>query len=141
MPRAITLGSRLGFSSETWEKHLKSWDSSQCPKGVSSRWPLYNRLVLRWRYHSPVSPESQVSPWRSQPKHRIQSCNRRIRHHFLRDLIKRLHFADDGVVRKSTQAYLIVLFRGPIAWKSSKPTTVTNSATEAELLALSQALT
>ena len=45
-------------------------------------------------------------------------------------------FADDPDDRKSSQGFLIKLFRGPVAWKSSKQATVTTSTTEAELLAL-----
>ncbi|KAI0530404.1 hypothetical protein GGR58DRAFT_508461 [Xylaria digitata] len=40
---------------------------------------------------------------------------------------------------KYTHAYPMTVFGGPVAWKSSKQTTVTTSTTEAELLALSQA--
>jgi hypothetical protein len=46
-------------------------------------------------------------------------------------------FADDPETRRSTQGYLMKLFRGPIMWKSSKQPTVTTSTTEAELLSLS----
>nr|QCF41193.1 CcxB [Bipolaris sorokiniana] len=46
-------------------------------------------------------------------------------------------FADDPETRKSTQGYLIKLFKGPIMWQSSKQRTVTTSTTEAELLSLS----
>jgi hypothetical protein len=46
-------------------------------------------------------------------------------------------FADDPETRKSTQGYLMKLFKGPIMWQSSKQKTVTTSTTEAELLSLS----
>ncbi len=45
-------------------------------------------------------------------------------------------FADDQQTRKSTQGYVFMAFQGPIAWKSSKQTSVTTSTTEAELLSL-----
>ncbi|RMZ92256.1 hypothetical protein DV736_g455, partial [Chaetothyriales sp. CBS 134916] len=48
-------------------------------------------------------------------------------------------YADNTLDRKSSQGYLMILFGGPIAWKSSKQDTVTTSSTEAELLALTQA--
>ncbi len=47
-------------------------------------------------------------------------------------------FADNMLDRKSSQGYIILLFRGAIAWKASKQNTVTISSTKAELLALSQ---
>ncbi len=47
-------------------------------------------------------------------------------------------FADNRVDRKSSQEYIMTLFRGPIAWRANKQDTVTTSSTEAELLALSQ---
>ena len=47
-------------------------------------------------------------------------------------------FADNDD-RKSTQAYIMLLFGGPIAWKSNKQTIVTGSTTEAELLSLTSA--
>lgn len=46
-------------------------------------------------------------------------------------------FADDPETRKSTQGYLMKMFKGPIMWQSSKQKTVTTSTTEAELLSLS----
>lgn len=46
-------------------------------------------------------------------------------------------FADDPETRKSTQGYLMKLFKGPIMWQSLKQKTVTTSTTEAELLSLS----
>ena len=46
-------------------------------------------------------------------------------------------FADDPETRRSTQGYLMKLFKGPIMWQSSKQKTVTTSTTEAELLSLS----
>jgi hypothetical protein len=46
-------------------------------------------------------------------------------------------YADDITTRRSTQAYIMKLFNGPIAWQSTKQKTVTTSTTEAELLALS----
>ena len=48
-------------------------------------------------------------------------------------------FADDINTRKSTQAYLMKLFGGTVAWRSGKQDTVTTSSTEAELLALTHA--
>jgi hypothetical protein len=50
-----------------------------------------------------------------------------------------LLFADDVQDRKLTQGYLLILFGGPITWKSGKQTIVIISSTEAELLALSTA--
>src|SRR5690349_11643658 len=47
-------------------------------------------------------------------------------------------FADNTMDRKSSQGYVIKLFRGLVAWRASKQDTVTTSTTEAELLALSQ---
>jgi hypothetical protein len=44
-------------------------------------------------------------------------------------------FADDPDNRKSTQAFLMTVFGGPVMWKSGKQDTVTTSTTEAELLA------
>ncbi|KAM3509956.1 hypothetical protein MY10362_000299 [Beauveria mimosiformis] len=46
-------------------------------------------------------------------------------------------FSDDLATRRSTQGYVILLYGGPIDWKSSRQTTITTSTTEAELLALS----
>jgi hypothetical protein len=48
-------------------------------------------------------------------------------------------FADNTLDRKSSQAYIIKLFGGVIAWRANKQDMVTTSTTEAELLALSQA--
>src|SRR6185312_8080983 len=48
-------------------------------------------------------------------------------------------FADNSVDRKSSQAYVMQLFGGTIAWRANKQDTVTTSTTEAELLAVSQA--
>ena len=48
-------------------------------------------------------------------------------------------FATDVDTRKSTEGYLLQLFRGPIDWKARKQATVTTSTTEAELLALTNA--
>ena len=48
-------------------------------------------------------------------------------------------FANNVQDRKSIQGYLLILFGGPIAWKSGKQLTVTTSSIEAELLALSTA--
>jgi hypothetical protein len=48
-------------------------------------------------------------------------------------------FADDISTRRSTQGYVMTLFRGPIAWQSVKQKIVTTSTTEAELLSLSHA--
>jgi hypothetical protein len=48
-------------------------------------------------------------------------------------------FADNTLDRKSSQGFVMQLFGGTIAWRASKKDTVTTSATEAELLALSQA--
>jgi len=47
-------------------------------------------------------------------------------------------FADNSLDRKSSQAYVMVLFGGVIGWRANKQSTVTTSTTEAELLALSQ---
>lgn len=49
-------------------------------------------------------------------------------------------FADNTVDRKSLQAYVIRLFGGIVGWRANKQDTVTTSTTEAELLALSQAV-
>ena len=46
-------------------------------------------------------------------------------------------FADNRD-RKSSQAYVMVLFGGVIGWRANKQDTVTTSTTEAELLSLSQ---
>jgi hypothetical protein len=48
-------------------------------------------------------------------------------------------FADNSTDRKSSQAYVIRLFGGTIAWRANKQDTVTTSTTEAELLSLAQA--
>jgi hypothetical protein len=48
-------------------------------------------------------------------------------------------FADNTLDRKSSQAYVMKLFGGAVAWKASKQDIVTTSTTEAELLALGQA--
>ena len=48
-------------------------------------------------------------------------------------------FADNSLDRKSSHGYVMMLFNGPISWKSSKQPTVTTSSTEAELLAISEA--
>jgi hypothetical protein len=40
--------------------------------------------------------------------------------------------------RKSSQAYVMVLFGGVIGWQANKQNTVMTSTTEAELLSLSQ---
>ncbi len=47
-------------------------------------------------------------------------------------------FADNMLNQKSSQNYIMLLFRESIAWKINKQNTVTTSSTEAELLALSQ---
>jgi len=47
-------------------------------------------------------------------------------------------FADNSIDRKSSQAYVMVLFGGVIGWRANKQDTVTTSTTEAELLSLSQ---
>ena len=47
-------------------------------------------------------------------------------------------FADNMIDQKSSQGYIMKLFRGPVAWRVNKQDTVTTSSTEAELLALSQ---
>jgi hypothetical protein len=49
-------------------------------------------------------------------------------------------FADNTLDRKSSQGLIIKLFGGPIAWRANKQDTVTTSTTEAELLALAQAV-
>ena len=48
-------------------------------------------------------------------------------------------FANDAETRRSTEGYLLQLFRGPIDWKAKKQPTVATSTTEAELLALTNA--
>lgn len=48
-------------------------------------------------------------------------------------------FADNTEDRKSSQAFVMRLFGGSVAWRANKQNTVTTSTTEAELLALSQA--
>ena len=47
-------------------------------------------------------------------------------------------FADNSLDRKSSQAYVMVLFGGVIGWRANKQSTVTTSTTKAELLSLSQ---
>ena len=47
-------------------------------------------------------------------------------------------FADNTLDRKSSQGYVLKLFRGPVTWRANKQDTVTTSSTKAELLALSQ---
>ena len=42
-------------------------------------------------------------------------------------------FADNTMDRKSSQAYVMVLFGGVIGWRANKQNTVTTSTTEAEL--------
>ena len=49
-------------------------------------------------------------------------------------------FADNSVDRKSSQAYVMKLFGGVVGWRANKQDTVTTSTTEAELLALVQAV-
>ena len=46
-------------------------------------------------------------------------------------------FADNTLDRKSSQAFVVKLFGGTIAWRANKQATVSTSTTEAELLALS----
>ena len=46
-------------------------------------------------------------------------------------------FADNTLDRKSSQAYVMVLFGGVIGWRANKQDTVTTSTMEAELLSLS----
>ena len=48
-------------------------------------------------------------------------------------------FADDSTDCKSSQGYMIILYRTPIVWRTSKQPTVTISSTEAEFLALTEA--
>jgi hypothetical protein len=48
-------------------------------------------------------------------------------------------FADNTEDQKSSQAFVMRLFGGTVAWRANKQNTVTTSTTEAELLALSQA--
>jgi hypothetical protein len=48
-------------------------------------------------------------------------------------------FADDSATRKSSEAFVFMLYGGPIDWHATKQKTVTTSTTEAELLALSGA--
>src|SRR6266702_4791051 len=47
-------------------------------------------------------------------------------------------FVDNSVDRKSSQGYIMKLFRGLIAWRANKQDMVTTLSTETELLALSQ---
>jgi len=47
-------------------------------------------------------------------------------------------FTDNSINRKSSQGYIIKLFRGLIAWRANKQGIVTILSTEAELLALLQ---
>ena len=47
-------------------------------------------------------------------------------------------FADNTLNRKSSQAYMMILFSEIIGWRANKQDTVTTSTTEAELLSLSQ---
>lgn len=47
-------------------------------------------------------------------------------------------FADNTLNQKSSQGYIMLLFRESIAWKINKQNTVTMSSTKAELLVLSQ---
>lgn len=49
-------------------------------------------------------------------------------------------FADNTLDRKSSQAFVMKLFGGLIGWRANKQDTVTTSTTEAELLALAQAV-
>ncbi|SCO78460.1 uncharacterized protein FRV6_02673 [Fusarium oxysporum] len=55
------------------------------------------------------------------------------------DVYSDASFADNTINRKSSQAYVMKLFRGTIRWRANKQDTVTTSTTEAELLALAQA--
>ena len=48
-------------------------------------------------------------------------------------------FADNKNDRRSSQGFVIRLFRGTVDWRANKQATVTTSSTEAELLAISQA--
>ncbi len=50
-------------------------------------------------------------------------------------------FGDCPTTRRSTEGYLFKLYNGPIDWKSTKQKSVTTSTTEAELHALSHAVT
>ena len=47
-------------------------------------------------------------------------------------------FADNTLNRKSSQAYMMILFGGVIEWRVNKQDTITMSTMEAELLSLSQ---
>ena len=47
-------------------------------------------------------------------------------------------FADNTLDWKSSQAYMMILFRDIIGWQANKQNTVTTSTTKAELLSLSQ---
>ncbi len=47
-------------------------------------------------------------------------------------------FADNILDRKSSQAYVMILFSGVIEWRANKQNTVMMSTTEMELLFLSQ---
>ena len=55
------------------------------------------------------------------------------------DIASDASFADNTKDRKSSQAFVVRLFGGTIAWRANKQDTVSTSTTEAELLALSQA--
>jgi hypothetical protein len=45
-------------------------------------------------------------------------------------------FADDEEIRKFSQGYIILLFSGPMVWKTLRQSIVLTSTTEAEMVAL-----
>jgi hypothetical protein len=49
-------------------------------------------------------------------------------------------FADDSIKRRSSQGYILKLFGGPVDWKATKHNHVTKSSTDAELTAVSNAV-
>jgi hypothetical protein len=49
-------------------------------------------------------------------------------------------FADDPINRRSSQGFILKLFGGPVDWKATKQTHVTKSSTDAELTAVSSAV-
>lgn len=49
-------------------------------------------------------------------------------------------FADNSIDRRSSQAFAMTLFGGLVGWRANKQDTVTTSTTEAELLAMAQAV-
>ena len=55
------------------------------------------------------------------------------------EVVNNALFANNNLDRKSSQVFVIKLFRGLISWRANKQDTVTISTTKAELLTLSQA--